>query len=382
MSTAPLGQPPVELDQRVNGPSGLDRRRFIKACGGLAAGTLVGNQLASSANAAPAGAKGRSDLVRFGPTDLYVTRYCQGTAFRQVQRSDNPAARRILHKCLDVGINFFDSAEAYGWDGSEIVLGKAIAGRRDQVVICTKAAPSLKPQRDPDTNQFKLGGKCTLTREMVIRKAEGSLKRLDTDYIDLFMYHSPDDVTPVEELAASMDALVKAGKIRYWGASNFPAQQIDQFCDVGRANHQQAPIAGTEDYFHIAVGERYDPNLFKVIRENGLGMLAFSPQNEGQLSPGRDSKLGKAKTQVVRALDKVTHDVGATRPQVCIAWVLSHPEVTSVLGGAESPAHVEENFGGTRLKLPPEALATLNAASEKYLQHRMRRLKEEKAKGA
>ena len=366
---------PTVPPQQETEPTTVDRRRFTKTCGGLATGALFGN-CANRTTAAPSRAKGRADLVQFGLTDLYVTRYCQGTAFRQVDRSDNPAARRILHKCLDVGINFFDSAEAYGWGGSEIVLGKVIVGRRDQVVICTKAAPSLKPQIDPDLNKFKLGQPCTFTREMVIRKAEGSLKRLGTDYIDLYMYHDPDEVTPVDELAASMDALVKAGKIRYWGASNFSAEQIGQFTKPARVQRGQAAIAGTEDYFHIAAGERYDPNLFQVIGAGRLGLLAFSPQNEGQLSPGRESKLGKAKMQVVRALDKVARDVDATRPQVCIAWVLSHPEVTSALGGAESPAHVEENFGGARLNLPPDALATLNAASKTFLQHRLRRLRE------
>lgn len=351
----------------------LTRRSFLTACSTFAAGAILGGRTVRPVESVAASRN--SELVRFGQTDLFVTRYCQGTAFRQVDRSDNPQARAILHKCLDVGINFFDSSEAYGWDGAEMVLGKVIAGRRDEVVICTKATPSLKPERDPDTNQFKLGESVAFTREMMVHKVEGSLKRLGTDHIDLYLFHSPDEVTPIDEQAAAMDDLVRAGKIRYWGCSNYTPQQIAAFADVGGV----APIAGTEDYLHIAVGERLDPELLPTIAERQLGLLAFSPQHEGQLSPGREELLGKAKTPVVRALDRVASAIGATRPQVCIAWVLTHPEVTSVLGGAESPEHVADNFGGVDIELPQEAVALLNAASEKYRRHRLQRVAEEAA---
>lgn len=350
------------------------RRRFLGSCGSAVGVTLT---VAALPTASVSATSGSPPLVRFGSTDLYVTRYCQGTAFRQVPRTDNPQARAILHRCLDVGINFFDSAEAYGWGGSETVLGKVIQGRRDKVVICTKASPSNAPQRDPDTNKFKLGEQTTFTRDRLFGKLEQSLKRLGTDYVDLYLLHDWDRATPPEQLAEWMDALVQSGKTRYWGASNFSAEQYARFCELAQTQGGKTPLVGTEDYFHIAVGERYDPNLFKVIRENGLGLLAFSPQNEGQLSPGREESVGKAKIQVVRALDKVARDLGVTRPQVCIAWVLAHPEVTTTLGGAESPEHVEENFAGTRLELPAESLAILNQASKKYLQHRLLRIQQE-----
>lgn len=353
-----------------------NRRSFLTTCTTFAVGAMLGGRFVRSTESVSAATRA-NDLVRFGQTELFVTRYCQGTAFREVERSDNPAAQAILHKCLDVGINFFDSSEAYGWDGAEIVLGKVLTDRRDQVVICTKATPSWKPEFDAGTNQFKLGEACTFTRETMVRKVEGSLKRLGTDYIDLYLFHSPDETTPMEEQAAAMDDLVRAGKIRYWGCSNYTPTQIAAFAGAGRKNSGSSAIAGTEDYFHIAIGERLDADLLPTIAENQLGLLAFSPQNEGQLSPGRRSNLGKAKTPVVRALDKVAAEIGATRPQVCIAWVLSHPEVTSVLGGAESPGHVVDNFGGVGLELPAEALTTLNAASEKYREHRLQRVKEE-----
>jgi len=183
------------------------RRKFLQTCSAVAGSALVASRTAFGDD------KPKQDqpshLVRFGHTDLYVTRYCQGTAFRQVSRSDNPEARAILHRCLDVGINFFDSAEAYGWGGSEMVLGRVIRPRRDKLIICTKAAPSLKPERDPDTNEFKLGKQVAFRKQVLQRKLEGSLKRLGTDYVDLYLYHQPDKFgTPMGQLAEWMDALV------------------------------------------------------------------------------------------------------------------------------------------------------------------------------
>ena len=196
----------------------FNRRQFGSKLSLLAGGILAGS--ASAASAAPA-----LERVRFGQTNLQVTRYCQGTAFRQLPRDDNPAARNILYKCLDVGINFFDSAEAYGWGGSETVLGRVIKSCRDDVVICTKATPSHKPVKDPDVNKFKVGEKVAFTRDVLTRKCEGSLKRLGTDYLDLFLLHDDDGQTSPESIADTMEQLVRSGKIRYWGLSNFTAEK-------------------------------------------------------------------------------------------------------------------------------------------------------------
>ena len=357
-----------------------DRRRFMKVCAATTGVALAGNL----AGGAIAKEEQPDHLVRFGPTDLYVTRYCQGTAFRRVHRTDNPDARRILHKCIDVGINFFDSAEAYGWGGSEEVLGKVIAGRRDRVIVCTKAAPSLPPKNDPNYNKFKYGDeKVVFTRETLFHKAEGCLKRLGTDYLDLFLLHSPDYVTPPEEIIDSMDALVRSGKIRYWGISNFKPDQVAKFYELSAANKDKSPIVGIEHGYSIAMRERLEPDMFRLLRKTKLGLISYGPQNGGEISPGRSKEeelkvVGKTKMPVVRALDRVARDLGATRSQVCIAWVLSHPEVTTVLGGAESPAHVVDNFGGTRLQLPPESLAILKAVSDPYMVYRNRKMKENK----
>lgn len=327
------------------------RRAFLAACGS-----------AATAQVAKPPVDRRGALVRFGHTDLFVSRLCQGTAFRQVARDPNDSmGQKILHRALDLGINFFDSSNAYGWGGAELALGKAIAGRRDKLVIATKVSPHQKPE------EGKPSVSVTLSRDFVMTQVEGSLRRLGTDYIDLYLYHSPDDKTPSEELVRTMDSLVRTGKIRYWGASNFPPKQIGEFLDLG-ASKNRAPLAGLEDYYNIIAGARRDfmeDELFPVIRRGRLGLMAFSPIAEGRLAPGRDVDKSKPWALVVDALDKVARQLRATRPQVCVAWVLSHQEVTSVLAGAERPEHVDDNLAGTRLTLPAEALETLNTASDR-----------------
>lgn len=309
-----------------------------------------------------------SSLVRFGNTDLRVSRLCQGTAFRQLRRADDdPLAQQVLARALEVGINFFDSANAYGMGGSEKALGRAIAGRRDQVVICTKVSPSYLPEQEGSEAK-----PARFTREFLFEQAEGSLQRLGTDYIDMYMLHKPDDVTPAEACAEAMDALVQAGKIRYWGVSNHSAEQV-RACVEWRNG---APIAGIEDYYNIASsfpdktgGSRMramEEQMFPLLREAGLGLMAFSPLDTGKLAPERPVKPGTPLAELVDTLDRVAREMNVGRPAVCVAWVLTHPEVSSVLAGAESPDHVEENLAGTELVLPDDAVALLNAAQDTY----------------
>ena len=321
--------------------------------------------------------EGKSDegrpphLVRFGPTDLYVSRLCQGTAFRNMPRAaDNPMGLRVLQHCIDVGVNFFDSSNAYGWGGAEETLGKAIVGRRDQVVICTKVAASYAPEKEDSP-----GEPARFTRDFLAQQAEGSLKRLQTDYIDLYLLHQPDKVTPATEVVNSMDALVQSGKIRHWGVSNHSVAQVSEYVELGRSTGK-APIAGTEDYYNIA-GEsltdagdsrvqQMEQEMFPVLRESGLGLLAFSPLDTGHLVPGRDIDPDTPLATLIDVLDRVAQDLHVSRATICVAWVLTHPEVTSVLAGAERLEHVEDNFAGTQIVLPDEALSTLNAASAAY----------------
>lgn len=318
-------------------------------------------------------AEQRAPRVRFGNTDLHVSRLCQGTAFRNFPRiRDEPRGQQVLHHCLEQGVNFFDSAVAYGWGGAEEALGKAIRGHRDRVVICTKVPPFLPSAHEGDDLQ-----PARFTRDFLFRQAESSLRRLGTDYLDLYLLHQPDAGTPAEEIVGAMDALVQSGKIRYWGASNHSAAQVREFVALStRSGH--APVAGLEEYYTIA-GEslsdtgqhrvqQLEREMFPVVRNAGLGLLAYSPLDAGHLAPGRPIEPGSPLERLVRVLDEVASGLRVSRAAVCVAWVLTHPAVTSVLGGAESPAHVDEHLAGTRLVLPADALAALNDASATFRQ--------------
>ena len=319
----------------------------------------------------PTSAEQRAPRVRFGNTDLYVSRLCQGTAFRSFPRiRDEPRGQQVLRHCLEQGVNFFDSAVAYGWGESEKALGKAIRCHRDRVVICTKVAPFHPSAHDGDELRPE-----RFTRDFLFRQVENSLRRLGTDYLDLYLLHQPDAGTPAEEIVGAMDALVQGGKIRYWGTSNHSAAQVREFVALSTRSGQ-APIAGLEEYFTIA-GEslsdtgqhrvqQLERELFPVVRAAGLGLLTYSPLDAGHLAPGRPIKPGSSLERLVRVLDEVASGLRVSRAAVCVAWVLTHPEVTSVLGGAENPAHVDEHLAGTRLALPADALAALNAASAAY----------------
>lgn len=373
-----------------------NRRTFLKVFG-TATGTAMLGGLTGCEQAAPPAppATRASHLVKFGHSDLYVSRLCQGTAFRgHLSREGGDAeAHKLIRYCIDIGINFFDSAEVYGSGGSEIALGKGVAGKRDQVIITTKALPAIGPDM-----QNVPGKPIVFTKEILFQKAEDSLKRLGTDYIDLYLLHGPDQATPsmkdlegvshpvpgtptlehMQSIADALDALVKSGKIRYWGVSNHLAQQVSELVDLGK-RPEKSPIAGLEDYFNIAAGPRrrklMSSELFPLIQKGNLGLMAFSPLGEGRLVPGRKVEEGPALVGLIKELDFVANELGVSRPQVCVAWSSNHPEVTSVLAGGEKPEHVADNFKGTELVLPKEAMQRLNAAADEYDAKRLKEIK-------
>lgn len=351
-----------------------DRRHFLKTLGVSAGTAALGLSKAGCTTSPPDGSDRPSHLVRFGHTDLWVSRLCQGTAFRThlSRKGDSKEAHNLLRHCIDVGINFFDTAEAYGWGESEIALGHGIAGRRDEVVISTKVYPRVEGER------------IVITEPILRTRVEASLKRLGTDYIDLYFVHGPDQKTPsfsegtpdpdaptrthMEEIAAAMTALVESGKIRYWGVSNHLPRQVEELLEA-RNQPGTAPLAGLQDYFTVVAGDRRSlmvDGMFPLIRQGNLGLMAFSPLGGGSLVPGREVAEGSALMDVVTVLDEVARELGVTRPQVCVAWVAAHSEVASVLSGAEKPEHVEENLKGTELALPASAMDKLNAAAEGY----------------
>ena len=343
--------------------------------------------MARNNTAANTGKQGRSELVRFGNTDIYVSRICQGTAFANMPRSpDNQVGLRVLRHCLDVGLNFFDAATGYGMGGSQKLLGKAVAGRRDQAVISVKMNRYGIPVDAKEGDIAELG---QYDRDFIFGETDRSLKRLDTDYIDFLLIVDPDGVTgglkhaqperlevflrryedgaaptPPEEIVDTMDALVQAGKIRYWGVSKRPTKDVAEFVEICERTGK-APISCLQ-YGYDLLRDRVTEGLFRLIRRTGVGVQIFSPLAKGQLVPGRVAEHGSALADLLDVLDGVAGDLGVPRSQVCIAWVLSHPELTTALGGAESPEHVDDNMAASMLRLPVEAILAMNAASDVY----------------
>ena len=309
--------------------------------------------------------------MRLGQTDLEVTRYCQGTAFRHLERhAADPEAEKVLRHCLDVGVNFFDSAHAYGWGGAEELLGKVLVGRRSQAVVCTKVPASCPPEREGVP-----GASVQFTEEYLMVQLEAALKRLRTDYVDVYLLHQPDGRTSEEKICQSMDRLVRSGKVRVWGLSNHDASAVMECWKAAQAAGTSPP-AVIEDYYTVA-GSSNTPNgssrarklereMFPVAHNCGLGVIAFSPMDAGRLVSGYEVEPGSPLAGMHVTLDEVAGELNATRAQVCVSWVLDHPEITSVLAGPESPDHVDEMLAGMELKLPSEIREKLDAASEEY----------------
>jgi aryl-alcohol dehydrogenase-like predicted oxidoreductase len=203
-----------------------------------------------------------------------------------------------------------------------------------------------------------------VTREFAFRTLDGSLRRLHTDYVDLYLLHLQDPLTPLENLTDTMDALVQSGKVRYWGVSNHTGEQLARLAELSEVPGKAA-IAGTQDYYNI-IGRDAEEYLFPTVRKTDVGMMAYSPLAAGQLAPGGYADSGTPIAGVLLTLDKVARELSVSRSQVATAWVLSNPAVTCVVSGAGRPEHVDDTVEGTKLVLPDEAKITLNAASDTY----------------
>ena len=321
-----------------------------------------------------------SNIVRFGATDLYVSRLCQGTVFRST--SDLGTKLRAIDHSIYSGVNFFDSSNAYG--DAEITLGKAIVGKRDGLVICTKVHPFYPPK-----NKNDLPLNASFTREFLSTQVNTALKRLGTDYIDLYLLHNPDGITKYDDLVENMDNLVQKGKIRYWGLSNHSGKQINEITDAAESK-KCSIVSGAECYYTIAgvgtltstmlskwnidcenlIGTSrirwLEKEIFPVINSRNIGLLAYSPMDQGYLSPDKEPDPNSPLRVLVNTIDSIANSIGTSRAQLCYAWVSSRPEVTSVLGGPETPLQIDEAISGSNTILPAEILDALKKASCTY----------------
>ena len=287
------------------------------------------------------------EYVNFGTAGVKVSRIALGLGFRG-QFDENEAVRVVL-TALDTGINLIDCANVYGFmddqrrnrGSSEKVLGKALKGRRDDVVITSKVfSPIGDGPNDRGASRFH-----------IMREVERSLARLDTDHIDVYLFHGVSDMSLFEEQFRTMETLIQHGKIRYVGVSNFQAWQVMQALQVQKQINAQPLIAVQNPY--SLMNRTPEDELFPMVRETGVGIMAYSPLGVGLLSgtykPDEvpdDSTLwgsrrkGQIATymrgragKVIAAVDEVAADLGVTMPQVAMAWVMSHPEITIALSG-------------------------------------------------
>lgn len=296
----------------------------------------------------------------------------KGEFFKVWGDTDAKEATRLVDVCLDHGVNFFDTANIYSGGASEEILGAAIKGRRDKVLVATKAT---FPMGDGPND---LGS----SRHQLTKQLDASLKRLGTDYIDVYFMHGFDGVTPVEETLQTLDNFVKQGKLRYIGASNFSGWHT-----MKSLNHSDkqglARYVAYQGYYSL-VGRDYEWELMPMNLDQGVGMMVWSPLGWGRLTgkirrgqapkEGRMAKGGEVGGPevdeeylytVVDALDIVAKETGKTVPQVALNWLLQRPTVANIVVGARNEAQLIQNLGAVGWNLTAEQVAKLDAASAK-----------------
>jgi aryl-alcohol dehydrogenase-like predicted oxidoreductase len=290
--------------------------------------------------------------------------------FRAWGTTDVEGARRLVDICLEAGLNMFDSADVYSSGLAEEILGKAVQGRRDQVIISTKAT-------------FRMGDGANdvgSSRHYLTKAVEASLRRLNTDYIDLFQLHGFDALTPVEEVLRTLDDLVRAGKIRYAGVSNFSGWHLMK--SLATAEKYGLPRYVAHQAYYSLIGRDYEAELMPLAIDQNVSAVVWSPLGWGRLTgkirrgqplpqtsrlhqtaefgpPVNDEYLYR----VIDALDAIAAETGKSIPQIALNWVLRRPTVASVIIGARDEQQLRDNLGAIGWKLTDEQIWRLDQAS-------------------
>lgn len=292
--------------------------------------------------------------------------------FKALGGSGVEEARRLVDISLEAGLTMFDSADIYSGGLAEEILGKAIAGRRDQVLISTKGTfRHGDGPNDAGSSRFHL-----------TRAVEGSLRRLGTDYIDLYQLHAFDALTPIEETLGTLDDLVRAGKIRYIGASNFSGWHLMKSLAISEKYGLARHVA--HQAYYSLVGREYEWELMPLGLDQKVGTIVWSPLGWARLTgkfgrnrpkPAVSRLQNKAIVEmgpqvaeeylftVVDALDEVAAETGKTVPQIALNWLLQRPTVSTVIIGARNEEQLRQNLGAVGWNLTTEQVARLDAAS-------------------
>jgi aryl-alcohol dehydrogenase-like predicted oxidoreductase len=301
-----------------------------------------------------------------------------GQNFFGIAVVDQPNANAMVARAVEAGINFFDTADVYSYGESETVLGQALKAcgvERDKLIVATKVRSAMTEGATLGTADVNNVG---LSRQHIISGVEKSLQRLGTDYIDLYQVHGWDVLTPLEETLRALDDLVSQGKVRYIGCSNWSARHLMKALCLSRANNW-ASFVSLQAYYSL-VGRDLEHELLPLCREEGLGVLPWSPLSGGFLSGkytrdntnpegGRRSgfqfpPIDEARGfDAVDALQRIAKEKGATVAQVALGWLLAQPGITSVILGANKMSQLEDNLRAADLQLTPEELEVLSATT-------------------
>ncbi|MHA7627162.1 aldo/keto reductase [Corallococcus sp. M7] len=310
-----------------------------------------------------------------GRTGLFVSELCFGAMtfggegyWKNIGQQGQAEADALVGRCLDAGINFFDTANVYSYGQSEELLGKALAQKRSQVVLATKVRGRMVP------GQNETG----LSRYHIFDSVHASLKRLGTDHIDLLQIHGYDVATPLEETLRALDDLVRQGKVRYLGASNLAAWQLMKA--LGISDHRGlSRFESLQAYYSIA-GRDLERELVPLMKDQQVGLMVWSPLAGGFLSGkyrrNAEGPEGARRTtfdfppvdrerayNAIDVMDEVAKETGTTVARVALAWLLHQPHVTTVILGAKTQAQLEDNLAASELRLGAEQLAKLDAVS-------------------
>jgi aryl-alcohol dehydrogenase-like predicted oxidoreductase len=295
----------------------------------------------------------------------------RGELFKAWGSTDVAEARRLVDVCLDAGVTMFDTADIYSSGASEEILGAALEGRRDRAILSTKTTFRMGDgPNDAGSSRYHLIGAC-----------DASLRRLKTDHIDLWQLHGFDALTPVEEVLSTLDVLVRAGKVRYVGVSNFSGWHLMK--SLAAADRHGWPRYVANQTYYSLIGRDYEWELMPLGLDQGLGAVVWSPLGWGRLTgklrrgqplpeqsrlhdtaqygpPVADEHLYR----VVDALDAIAAETGKTIPQIALNWLLQRPTVSTVIIGARNEAQLRDNLGAVGWNLTPEQVSRLDAASD------------------
>jgi aryl-alcohol dehydrogenase-like predicted oxidoreductase len=309
-------------------------------------------------------------------TGVFVSEFCLGAMtfgggggqiWNTIGGLQQQAVDEIVHRALDGGINFVDTADVYSAGASEILLGKSLAGRRHQVILATK----VRGRTGIGPNEVGL------SRAHVLAAVDASLKRLNTDYIDLYQIHRSDPLTNVEDTLRALDDLVRAGKVRYIGCSNLPAWQLMKALAVSQQQHLER-FRCTQSYYSL-VGRELEREMIPLLKDQRVGLLVWSPLAGGFLSGkfSRDSSDPAARRanfdfppvnkehgfSVVDVIKTVAGRHGVSVAQIALAWLLAKDAVTSVIIGARSLPQLEDNLKAIDLVLTDDDRRMLDEVS-------------------